>query len=97
ATFRAKFKNNVRADVGRPDIILGINPHGVRGNKEIIGDATKEFPGRIKLHQRMFAPMEHVDMALGVYRYTSYFDEMLTRGQLKEIGNHFVIELWNLF
>ena len=85
------------ADVCRPNVVLGVHPHRVSGHKEIIGDAAKEFPVSVKLHQRMFAAMKHVDMPLGIYCHTSNFDKMLARGQLKEIGNRFVVELGNLF
>ena len=84
-------------DVRRPNIVLGIHSHRVSGHKEIIGDAAKEFSQRVKLHQRMFASVKHVDVTLGIYRHTCHLDEMLTTGQLKEIGNRFVVELRNLF
>src|SRR5262249_34307461 len=87
----------MRADVSRPNIVLSVHPHGVGANKEIICDAAKEFSGSIKLHQRMLAAVKHVDMSFGIYRYTRNLNEMFTRWQLKEIRNHFVIQLRNAF
>src|SRR5262249_1737959 len=85
------------ADIRRPNVVFCIHPYRMRSNKEIISDAAKEFPTSIKFHQRMFATMKHVDMTLGIYRHTSDLNEMLAFGQLKEIGNSFVIELGNGF
>ena len=97
AAVRAKLQNQVRTDIRRPNVVLGIHSHRVGSNKKIIGDAAKVFPVSVKLHQRMFAAMKHVDVALRIYRHTSDLNEMLARWQLKEVRNRFVVELWNLF
>ena len=86
----------MRTDVRRPNVVLTVHSNGVSGNKEIVCDTAKIFPVSVKLHQRMFAAMKHEDVPLRIYRHAGDFDEMFTRGQLKEIGNRFVIELWNL-
>src|SRR5438445_4702884 len=87
----------MRADVCRPNVVVGVHTYRVSGHKEIIGDAAKEFPVSVKLHQRMFAAVKDVDMTLGIYCHTSDLNEVFARRQLKEIGDRFVIELWNLF
>ena len=69
----------MRANVRCPNIILRIHPHRVGGSEEIIRDTASEFPGGIKLHQRMLSAMKHIDMSLGIYRHTGDFDEMLAR------------------
>jgi hypothetical protein len=48
----------------------------VSGDKEIIGDAAKQFPVSIKLHQRMYATMKPVDMPLGIRGDASWLDQM---------------------
>src|SRR5262249_7238910 len=85
------------ADVRRPNVVFCIHPHCMRRNKEIIGNAVKKFPVSIKFHQRMFATMKNVDVSLEIYRHACHLDKMLAFGQLKEIGNSFVIELGNGF
>src|SRR5215472_2302292 len=85
------------ADIRRPNVLFCIHPYRMRRNKEIIGDAAKKFPVSIKFHQRMFATMKNVDVSVGIYRHTCHLDKMLAFGQLKEIGNSFVIELGNGF
>src|SRR5215831_3835136 len=96
-TIGAKFQNYVRTDVSGPNVVFRIHPHGVGGNEEIIGDATKKFPVSVKLHQRMFAAMKYVDVTFGIYCYASHFDKMFSSRQLKEIGNCLVVELRNGF
>src|SRR5262249_43930334 len=95
ATIGAKLQNHVCANVRGPNVVLGIHPDGMGGNEEIISNAAKKFPVSIKFHQRMFAAMKHVDVTFGIYCYSSDLNEMLVGGQLKEIGNRFVVELRN--
>src|SRR5215470_8736463 len=85
------------ADIRRPNVVLCIHPYRVRRNKEIIGDTAKELSVSIKFHQGMFATMKHVDVSLGIYRHTCHLNKMLAFGQLKEVGNSFVIEFGNGF
>src|SRR5439155_20136412 len=87
----------MRADVCRPNVVLGVHSYRVSGHKEIIGDAAKEFPVSVKLHQRMFAAVKDVDMTLGIYCHTSDLNEVFARRQLKEIEDRFVVELGNRF
>ena len=87
----------MRADVRRPDVVLGIDAYHVGRDKKIIRDAADEFSRRIELHQRMFAAMKHVNMPLRIDRYPRDFDEMFAGRELKEIGHRFVIESWNHF
>src|SRR5438034_11230035 len=85
------------ADARRPYVVVGVHSYRVSGNKEIIGDAAKELAISVKLHQRMFTAVKHVDMSLGIYCHTSDLNEVFARRQLKEIGHRFVVEPRNLF
>src|SRR5205807_9524003 len=56
-------------------------------------DTPEESAGGVKFHQRVFAAMEHVDVALGIHRNTGRLDEVLARRQLEESRDWRVLEL----
>ena len=82
----------MRTDVGGPDVVFDVDAHHVRCDKQIVGNAAKEFARRIEFHERMFSAMKNVDVSFGVHRNTSRFDQMFCRRQLKEVGNHVVVQ-----
>jgi hypothetical protein len=58
--FRVELQNDMRTDIGSPDVVLGIDPHHMCCYKQVVGNAAQEFARRVEFHEWMFAPMKHI-------------------------------------
>lgn len=65
------------------------------GDEKIIGYAAQKFSGCIKLHQRMFAAVKDINVALRIDCYAGDFNEMFAGRKLEKVRNRFVMQFWN--
>src|SRR5262249_21080805 len=96
APLGAELQDDVRADVGRPDVVVCIDSNHVRGYEEIVRDAPQQASRRVEFHQRVLTAVEEINVALRVDRDPARLDEVLPWRQLKETRDDFVIELRTL-
>ncbi len=64
AAFRVEFVDQVRRDVGRPDVVVGVDAQAVRPLEQAVAEAADEITVGVELHQRHRPAMDDEDVAL---------------------------------
>ena len=92
APLRAELVDHVRGDVGRPDIVLRVDPQPMRPVEEAGAERADELAARVELHQRVWSAMQDEDVALGVDRHARGAAERHARRQGEALGYRHVVE-----
>ena len=79
-------------DVGRPDVVVGIDAQPMRPLEQAVAEAADEMAVRVELHQRHRAAVDDEDVALGVEGDARGAAEIGAGRQLERFGNRNVVE-----
>ena len=63
---RIELVDQVRSDVGGPDVVLRVDPQAVRPLEQPVAEAADEISVRIEFHQRHRPAMDDEDVAFGI-------------------------------
>jgi len=80
---RIELVDDVRAHVGRPDVVLRVDPQTVRPFEHPIAEPADEMAVGIEFHQRHRPAMNDEDVALGVERNARRAAKIHARRQLE--------------
>ena len=67
-SLRVQLVDEVRADVGRPDIAVGIETDAVRPREQAVAEGADERAVLVELEERLGAPRQHQQVPPGVER-----------------------------
>ncbi len=84
---RVELVNQVRSDVGGPDVVLRIDPQAVGAIEQPVAEAADEVAVGIEFHQRHRPAMDHEDVAFGIESDTRGADKVRARRQLERLGD----------
>ena len=91
-SLRAQFQDDVRADIGHPDIAVAIDVQAVRPRQEAFAESSNEFPVRIEFKERMGPASGHEEMALRVECHARGRSHRCSRGNRKRVGDSHVLQ-----
>src|ERR1700733_7196046 len=86
--------DQVHGDVGRPDVVVLVDPQTMRPVEQPVAEAADEISVGVEFHQRHRPAMENEDVALGVERDARGAAEVRAGRKLEGFGNRDVGKRW---
>ncbi len=84
---RIELVDDVGRNVGRPDVVLRVDPQTVRPVEQPVAEPADEIAVAIEFHQRHRPAMDDEDVAFGVERNARRAAKVRTGRQLEGFGN----------
>ncbi|MBR1209374.1 hypothetical protein [Bradyrhizobium sp. JYMT SZCCT0180] len=95
-TGRIELVDQVRGNVGCPDVILRVDPQAVRAFEHALAEPADEMAVGIEFHQRHQPAMNDEDVAFGIEGDARRAAKIHARRQLERFGNRDVGKWWEL-
>jgi hypothetical protein len=88
---RIELVDDVRTDVGHPDVVVAVDPQPVRALEHAVAIGADEVAVGVELDQRARPAVQQEDVALRIDRDAGHAAEIHARRQLEVVGDGNVV------